>query len=495
MPPIVYRSYDSLFTSSAQRESLSQAFGSSPSLTVIAGPAHDLSTVGGLTAWKCLVFCATLSAVMAVTTVIRRTRADEEAGRMELLGSTPMAPSSSLSAGIDVGLSASLLVVIGTVLGLVALGSPLLGAAALGAAIGGTGIAFVGVAAVAAQVTTTSRAASSLAFTALGVAFGLRAIGDTTGLQWLDWTTPLGWAEEVAPYGDNRLWVLGLFVAMFLACRLVAATLLARRDVGSGLLAERRGPSAAGPRLSSSLGLAWRLDARWLLIWILGLSALGAVIGSVTESLASLAADNAFIATYLGSTHGSLSDLFLAQMLEMMSVLAAASGVQAVLRARREEDAGRAEVLLSTGLTRWRFLGSHLFLGVAGATSALVAAGMGMGITASLAGAQVSPVGMAGGIFVQLVPCVALVSAAAALVGCAPRISVMALPLVIATYVLNAFGDLLHLPGWILDLSVYAHVPRIPGGTPDVGSLLVVLALTTGLTGAALLGMRRRDLT
>jgi ABC-2 type transport system permease protein len=494
MPAIVYRAYTSLFSSSAQRAGLSKAFGSSASLTVIAGPAHDLSTVGGLTAWKCLVFCATLAAIMAITTVVRRTRADEEAGRTELLGSTPLPISAGLAAAVVVGLSSSLLTGVLTTLGLALVGSPLGGALALGAAIGGTGVAFVGIAAVAAQATTTSRAASALALGVLGAAFAVRAVGDTTSLHWLDWASPLGWAEELSPYGDDRLWVLGIFVGFAAGLWALAALLLRRRDLGGGLLPERRGPASAPRSLGGGLGLAWRLDARWLLVWTIGLAAMGAVVGSVTTSLTAFAADNHLLARFLGGTHGSLADLYLAQMLQMLSVLAAAAGVQAVLRAHAEEDAGRAEELLATGLTRVRFLGSHLVVGAFGALVALLAGGLAMAAAAWIAGSPGSTAGMLGGIGVQLLPCLVLVAASVALVGGAPRFSVLALPLVIATYVLTTFGDLLRLPGWVLDLSVYAHTPRLPGGSAPLGTVLALALVALVLTAVGLAAMRRRDL-
>ena len=495
MPAIVYRSYTSLFSTSAQRSGLSKAFGSSTSLTVIAGPEHDLSTVGGLTAWKCLVFCATLAGVMSITTVIRRTRADEEAGRTELLGSTPLSPAATLTAGVLVGLCASVLTATLMAIGLIAVGSPLLGALSLSGAVAASGIAFVAIAAVAAQVTTTARAASALGFAALGVAFILRAVGDSTSLQWLDWCTPLGWAELVSPFDGDRLWILGLSGLCFLAGSLAAAWLLSSRDIGSGLLEERRGLATARPTLSGALGLAWRLDARWILVWVIALVAFGMVIGSVTQALADLAAGNHLFNRFLGGDHGSLTDLYLGQMLEMLSVLAAAGGIQAVLRARTEEEAGRTEELLATGMTRVRFLGSHLVMGATGAAVALLCAGLGMAASASISGTSIPLLGVIAGIGVQLVPCLALVASSAALVGCAPRLSVLALPLVIATYVLTSFGDVLGLPRWILGASVYAHIPRVPGGSAASPALLVVGALAIALAAVGLIGMRRRDLT
>ena len=495
MPPIIFRSYASLFANSAQRASISKAFGSNASLTVIAGPAHDISTIGGLTAWKCLMFNAVLAAIMSITTVVRRTRGDEEAGRSELLGSTPLSPSTGLAAGVVLGLGASGLVAGLSILGLVVAGSPLLGALGLGGAIGGVGITFVAVSAVAAQVTTTARSANSVAFIVLGVAFALRAVGDTTTLHWLDWLSPLGWTEEISAYSNTRLEILAMFGAASIGLLALAKLLLMHRDLGAGLLIERAGPAAAGRLLSSATGLAWRLDARWLIVWAIGLSTFGAVIGSVTRTIASLGTNNTILTRILGHTNATLTDQFIAQMLGMLSMLAAAAGVQAVLRAHGEEDSGRAEELLATGLSRTRFLGSHLATGLIGSTIVLCTSGFSLGLAALASGARVTTLALAEAIGVELVPCLVLVAAAAALVGCLPRCSVLALPLVIGTYMLTSFGELLRLPTWCMDASVYAHVPRLPGGSADTAALVLLGAVGAGLAAASLIGLQRRDLT
>ena len=492
--PLVYRSYTSMFSSSAQRSSLSKAFGSSASLTVIAGPARGLTTIGGLTSWKTLMFSAVLAAIMAITTVVRRTRADEEAGRTELLGSTALSPATGLGAGVALGLAASLGVAGLGALGLLAVGSPAAGAISLGVAIGGAGLVFVGVAAVAAQVAVTARGATSLALVVLGAAFAVRAVGDTTSVHWLDWSSPLGWSEEVAPYAGDHLWVLGIFAVVAVALCGLAGALLRRRDVGSGMLPERPGPARAGRHLTSAAGLARRLDLRWLVVWSIGLTAFGAVVGSVTTSLVALAKGSSVLARFLGPGHGTVTDLFLAQMLGMLSVLAAAAGVQAVLRARSEEQAGRAEELLATGLSRTRFLGSHVVLGLLGSAVVLTMGGLALGATAAASGATVSPASLLAGIGVQLVPCSVLVALAIALVGAVPRLSVLALPVVVGTYFLTSFGNLLRLPAWAMDLSAYTHVPTVPGGTGDLGALIAQAAACGALLALGLVAMGRRDL-
>jgi len=54
-------------------------------------------------------------------------------------------------------------------------------------------------------------------------------------------------------------------------------------------------------------------------------------------------------------------------------------------------------------------------------------------------------------------------------------------------------GPLLDVPGWVLDISPYEHVPAVPAATVAAGPLLALAAVAAALTAAGLAGFRRRD--
>ena len=60
----------------------------------------------------------------------------------------------------------------------------------------------------------------------------------------------------------------------------VASMLGSRRDVGSGILAQRRGHAEASPRLLSPFGLVWRLQRSALLGWAVAMAGFGLVFGA-----------------------------------------------------------------------------------------------------------------------------------------------------------------------------------------------------------------------
>ncbi|PQM48631.1 hypothetical protein C1Y40_01153 [Mycobacterium talmoniae] len=103
----------------------------------------------------------------------------------------------------------------------------------------------------AAQLSPSARVARGTAFSVLGAAFTLRAVGDA-GSGTLSWLSPLGWSLQVRPYAGERWWVLVLHVATATVLTALAYRLLARRDVGAGLIAERPGPARATPALAGA---------------------------------------------------------------------------------------------------------------------------------------------------------------------------------------------------------------------------------------------------
>ncbi len=245
--------------------------------------------------------------------------------------------------------------------------------------------------------------------------------------------------------------------------------------------------SLAGP-----FGLAWRLQRARLAGWAVGLAAYGALVGSVAQSMASVISHSAIGQQLLGSGHNFV-DLYLAEIINLMGIVAAVFGVQALLTARAEESEGRLELLLSTPLTRQRWISSHLFFALAGSAIVVILGGLGAGVTAVLDGAPTS-IGAALAGAVAQVPAVWLVVAlTAVLVGVVPRLSVVGWSIVAAMFVLSFFGPLLKLPRAVLDLSAFTHVPRLPGGSVDAVPLVVLCVLTVALLVVAMVAFRRRS--
>src|SRR5699024_2558651 len=116
------------------------------------------------------------------------------------------------------------------------------GALALGVMYALVGLVYGGAAAVTAQVTQSARAANGLAVAFLGASYALRALGDA-GPHWVADLSPLGWAQAMRPFAAERWWLIVPLLALAGALVLAATWLLARRDLGAGLLPQGAGPA------------------------------------------------------------------------------------------------------------------------------------------------------------------------------------------------------------------------------------------------------------
>jgi ABC-2 type transport system permease protein len=477
-----------------------EGIGANPAVVALQGPAYDAGTYGGATAWQVVTPGTFLVALMSLLLLTRHTRQEEETGRAELVSAGVVGRYAWLASSLLFVLAVNLVLAAVTVLGYVAMGLPVAGSVALAVGCGLNGLVFAGVAAVTAQLTEYARPANGIAFAALGAAFLLRAVGDTsTELSWLSWLSPIGWAERFQPFAGERWEVLVLPVALTGVLLVAAAALLARRDLGAGVLATRLGPAAAPPWLRSPLALAWRLQRGTLAGWVVGAAVAGLSFGVIAQDMAQFAAQDPETAEILASLggSGSITDIYLAAILSWIALLAAGYAVQATLRLRAEEAELRAEQVLATATSRTGWAGSHLVVAAVGSAAVLAAggllAGLAHGLRAGDLGGELPRV--LGGALVQLPAVWVMAAVGAALFGLLPRLVVGATWAVLAVVLfVTMFGEPLQLSRWVLDLSPFAHLPRLPAAAFTAAPLAWLLAVAAALAAAGLAGLRRRDL-
>ncbi|HZN19021.1 MAG TPA: ABC transporter permease [Micromonosporaceae bacterium] len=501
LPLATASSFAELYPGVPERMKLAAEMSNNPTLLGLYGRIYDATTLGGLVSWRMGGFLPVLIGLMSLLLVIRHTRAEEQAGRLELVGSGVVGRRAPLTAALVLALLVNLVLALLIALGMIGQGEDATGAFALGLSFAGAGLVFASVAAVTAQVTENSRTASGLAVVVLGAAYLLRAFGDgasagENGPSWLSWLSPLGWVQLVRPYGNERWWVLGLMASVCLLLVALAYALVARRDYASGLVPPRLGPAASA--MGSPVALAWRLQRGSLLAWSAGLAALGLALGTAAEGVGDLVRDNQGMADVferIGGAQGQI-DQFLAGALGIVGLIAAAYTVQAALRLRVEETTARAEPVLATPVTRLRWAASHLlfaFLGTVVVLGALgLAAGLAHGLRTGDLGGELPRV-LAGALVV--VPAAWVVAGlCVALFGLAPRLAAVAWGAVVLFLILTYFGAVLQLNQWVMDLSPYTHLPKLPGTPFTATPLLWLVALAAALTVAGLAGFRRRGI-
>lgn len=498
-------SFGKLYPTQAGRAALAATGESNPALRFLYGRL-DGDSLGSLTTWRYGIWAAIFTALVAIFVVVRHTRTDEEAGRLELVGSAAVGRDAPLTAGLLPAAAASLLIATLLCLVLPLAKLPAAGSALLGLGIGGCGLAFTGITAVAAQLASTARGARGIALGVLGVAFALRGVGDSAGAggpSWLSWVSPLGWVQLARPFAAGRWWVLGLPLAVFAAGVALAFWLAAHRDHGAGLLPDRPGRAAASRWLRGPSGLAWRLQRGALVGWAAGFAATFAASGAAAKGIGQLfgtssALQRAF--TRIGG-QAAIVNAYLAGLMLLAGLVAAAYATSAVLRLRAEETADRAEPVLATAAGRVRWGLSHLAVAAGGAALLLAVAGLATGLGYGLRIGSPGPetARMLGAALAELPATLLVAGVAVVLVGWWPAGSVAgAWTAVGAVVVINLFGAALQLSHWALDISPFTHVPRLPGATVTLGTtgtpLLWLGLLAVAVAAIGLAGLRRRDI-
>lgn len=494
LAPVYISSVERVYPTQPYRAMFAATIMASPAQRALYGPVYN-DSLGAVGIWKAGMFHL-LIAVAVILTVIRHTRAEEETGRSELIDSTVVGRYASLTAALLMTFGACLATGAIGAAGLLTTDVTPAGSLAFGAAVTASGVVFTAVAAVAAQLSPSARFTRGTAFTVLAACYTLRAVGDA-GSGMLSWLSPLGWSLQVRPYAGERWWVLLLHLATAAMLTVLAYQLLARRDVGAGLIAERPGSGTAAPALRGVFGLAWRLDRGALLLWTVGLCLYGLVIGSVVHGISGELGGSSAVRDIVARLGGTteLEQAFIAIAFSMQAIMAATFGISLTLRLHQEETTQRAETLLAGAVARTRWLASHLVIALVGSAVAIllagVVAGLSYGIAAHDVGGKLSTgVGAAA---VQL-PAVWLFAGVTVLLfGLAPRFTPVAWGVLVGFVAMYLLGSLSGFPQWLLDLEPFAHIPRV-GHDFTAVPLLWLLAIDVTLIVLGAMAFRRRDL-
>lgn len=498
LPVATANAFFELTPTQAQRQAMAATAAANPAFRAVLGPVFG-DSIGALTAWRVGTFGAVLVGLMAILTVARHTRAEEESGRAELLGSTAVGRHALPAAAFAVVAIAGLILGGLIAIGFVALGLPTPGAIAMGGGYTLTAMAFAALTTALAQLFDSASTTRGVATGFLGAVFLLRAIGDSTDLTALSWLTPVGWFTQLRPFAGERWWILGLFMGLTVASLTAALVLASARDHGFGMFPPRPGPETGRPGLRTPRALAIRLQRNAWLGWSIGVSTIAVIYGSVASSIGDLLDDSPQIAAIferMGGEQG-ITDAFFAAAVGILSLIAAAYAVRTSLRLQVEEDAKRTDPVLATSTSRQALLTSHMAFSLVGSALMLTVGGAAAGLTYGII------IGHPSGEMTQLawttilhIPAVWVVAGlAAALYGWKPQITQLAWAALITFAVFGQLGPILQLPQWILDLSPFTHVPS-PGTTNvDIRPPLILLAVTAALVALGYTGFRRRDLS
>lgn len=476
-----------------------RALAENPAIRVLFGPPLALSDPGGFTVWRTGTPVLVLCGVWALLAATRLTRGEEDAGRWELLLGGRLR-----SADVLVRITATLWLaaaVIGAGVGtaLVLTGTDPLGAFLHATCVLATTAAFAGVGLLAAQLMPTRPAATWLASTAVGVSLLLRMLADgVAAFAWTAWLTPFGLAARTAPYAQDRVapvLVLVLFAIVPAAC---ALTLAQRRDLGGAVIALSSTRAARTRLLGSVTGFAIRRAVGPTTGWALGIGAyfllIGALISSILEFMdenprfAELAATAGFGG--LGSATG-----FAAAIFAILALPAGGYAASRIATAVADEKARRWTALHALPLSRYRAAGIEIAVTTGGLVVLLITAAVAMWVGAVLTGAPLTlDDALAGAANIAPVALLALGAAVLALGWYPGAVSAIGAIPVVGGFLLDVTAQSIGAPGWIRQISPFAHLAAVPDTTPDWGAIAILIVLTIAGIAIGIHGYARRDL-
>lgn len=486
-------SVEGLYTSQAEFDRAAASMEGNAGFIAMTGPARALNTVGGQVTWQSTAFGAIAAGLMSMFLVGRHTRAEEESGRDEMLRAAAVGRHSTTVAAYLTALVANLL--LGTLVALSLIAYPLEPAdsAALGVGVALCGAFFSGVALLAAQLTSTTRAMYGITGGVLGLAYALRAIGDV-GTPALSWMSPIGWYQAMHAFSGLRWWPALLLVVGSLVAAAAAYAVFLRRDYGSGVLAARPGPERAAAYVFRAPGLAWRLQRGALLGWTVGMFLGGVGYGTLGDDVEDVMGDSSLVQDLFAQGGGVLVDAFYATMILMLALIGSGFAISSALRPRGEEEAGRVEGLLATGLSRRDWLLGHVLVTLTGTVLVLLAAGLGMGLGYALVTGKWAAVDDYVLPLLGHLPAVLVLAGAAQLLyGLAARAALLAWLGLLFAFVVMMFGEVFRMPQWLQDVSPFEHLALVPAQDFDPVPFLALGALAVALSVVGQVAFQRRD--
>jgi len=445
-----------------------------------------------------------IGAVWGLLLATRLLRGEEDAGRAELLllgRTTRQGATAETIAGLGAGavvlfvITAASLVLVGRDRSIgFAIGASLFFAAALVACA----VMFLAVGVVTSQIAATRRQASSLAGVVLGVAYALRMVADSSvSLEWLRWLSPLGWIEQLSPLVAPAPFAYVPIVTFTVVLCALAVILSGRRDVGSGLRADRADAPARLRLLRSSLGLSTRLVRGTVLGWWSAIVVSALLMGYVARAAGEVIAGSS-IAQVLDrfGARGSGAATYLGLASLILAVLVAFLAASQVAALRGEEAQGRLEPLMTRPVGRLRWLAGRL--GVAGAAVLLagVLAGVGTWIGTVFQGGGFSLGTLLAAGINTVAPALCVLGLATAAVGVLPRYATkIAWGIVAWSLLVELVGGIGAVSSALVATSVFHHMAAAPAVPPDWRSAGGLVAV--GLAGVAIgaVGFVRRDLS
>lgn len=495
-------SYNNVYKTQADRDSLAAAFSSNISTSALFGPGIQINTVSGYVVYDIWLTVALIGGIWGLMASTKLLRGEEDAGRWEILlsgrvtrGSAVAQAVGALLAGVGVAwIFTAIIIVLSGTLGPLDVGPR--PALYFAVTLLATAMMFVGVGAVTSQVGATRRQAAAYAGWILGVSYALRMVADSgTGVHWLIWLSPLGWVEQLKPLTTPSPVALLPIFAFTGVLGWGSVALASRRDIGSGAIRERSHIKARLSLLTGHFGLTVRLFRPVVTSWAIAVAATGLLLGYVGYAAGKTISESPMSDIYerLGAS-GTGIEMFLGVSFLILAVVVTFVAIGQVTAARAEEAEGHLDLLLSGPLSRTRWLVSRLGLAVSVLVLLGLLSGLSTWVGVALGTTKVSlPSVMAAGLNI-VAPAVFVLGMTTLGFGWFPRAtSTIGYGILAWSFLVEIIGGIGAMNRWLFDTSIFHQMSAAPAVSPNItsDSVMVAIGALAAILGCVL--FYRRD--
>ena len=488
-----YMSYSNMFTSSQELS----AFVDESILNPVVAAIHGFiltKDIPGIVSWNIKTVSLIVAAIFNILTITKMTRGEEESGRTDVLCSTVIGRQAQLGASLIICLGLNLIMGLLLTLTMVVFGMDFTSSLGMGLLIAIGSSFFTALASLTSQLTSSRRAASSIAMAFMGAFYVISFFNNLIeNINLSSYLTPFRWFFILRPFDSNNYSILLLGVIIVGIILALALKLSSMRDIGEGVIPHRKGKANAPEYLRNVWALSFRMHRGSLLSWTVVLFVFAVGIGSVDTLVAEMLEGVPVLASWM-SLFGEPEEAFLALMIFVMGLFVAAYGILAAQRIRSEESDQRVDVLLATKTTRNKLMGSHVIFSVVGTVLITIAIGLGIIFGKVMSG------GLSGSNWAIIsaslykLPAIWITSGIAVfLIGLLPKFSIAISWSVFALFIgLQLFWEMGILPETAFLLSPFGHV--YPTRPQDSITFLILTFISFVLYMIGFVGFQKRDI-
>ncbi|MDR2977405.1 MAG: ABC transporter permease [Streptococcaceae bacterium] len=493
----------------AAQQSMYTMFVQNPAMVGLFGPTPIESwqkySIGPVYGQTMTLITGITFAIVAIIYVINRTRKEENDGVAELFGSFQIGKLANTTAVIIEMLVLHMIIALILAFSIQAQGVPGLdslesnllfafSAASQGFMWGMIALFF-------AQIFPDAGGAKGATFGLLGILYVVRMGTDTQAVE-AGWFNPLSWGNLGFPFALGYESWLGVALAVVAALVMIVLAYLleVKRDINAGYISEGHGRAHAPKTLLSIPGLVLRQQRGMIIGWFIGLFVIGITYGSMFSQMDEFINSNATVRQLFTAaagdspSHNVLVASFMITLFSILSILTSVFAVLMMARMTSEERKNRQEQLYALPVSRLKMYLTY-------AISAIVLSAVGQFLTlfgvyivqsqgkTSMSFGEIAGPGM-----IYLVAIAFVLGLLCLLIAFLPRFTGVIYAYIAFLLFMSYLGGMLDLPDWLMKLSVYDYIPKIPLKAMEWPPVVGISSLAIVLIVIGFVGYRRRDL-